>query len=96
MELDIIARFHARPGSEEIVKAALLEGLIPTRAEPGCLGSHVYRSIRDPLLFFIHSRWKDEAVFEIHAELPHTVKLIEVVTPLIDHPFDANRTVEIA
>jgi quinol monooxygenase YgiN len=43
-------------------------------------------------LFFIHSRWKDEVAFEIHAELPHTLRFIERVQPLIDHKLDVNRT----
>jgi quinol monooxygenase YgiN len=27
------------------------------------------------------------AAFEQHAELPHTVRLVEAVEPLLDHPF---------
>ena len=92
MELFIFARFHARPGQEAGVAAAIHDGLAPTRTEPGCLGSHAIRSIRDPLLFYIHSRWKDEAAFELHATLPHTVRFLERVEPLIDHPLDVART----
>jgi quinol monooxygenase YgiN len=92
MELFIFARFHARPGNETAVAEAILEGIVPTREEPGCLSVHAFRSIRDPQLFFIHSRWKDEAAFEIHAGLPHTVRLLERVEPLIDHPLDVSRT----
>jgi quinol monooxygenase YgiN len=92
MELFIFARFHARPGNETAVAEAILEGIVPTRGEPGCLSVHAFRSIRDPQLFFIHSRWKDEAAFEIHAGLPHTVRLLERVEPLIDHPLDVSRT----
>ena len=62
MELFIFARFHARPGNEAAVAEAILENVPPSRAEPGCLNIHAYRSIRDPRLFYIHSRWKDEAV----------------------------------
>jgi quinol monooxygenase YgiN len=96
MELFIFARFRARPGNEGAVAAAILDGLAPTRAEPGCISSHGFRSIRDPQLFFIHSRWKDQAAFELHATLPHTVRFIERVEPLIDHPLDVNRTQQIS
>ena len=95
MELFIFARFHARAGNEGGVAAAILEGLAPTRAEPGCISSEGFRSIRDPQLFFIHSRWKDQAAFELHATLPHTVRFLERVEPLIDHPLDVNRTEQI-
>ncbi len=92
MELHIIARFHARDGEELAVEAALREVAGPSREEPGCLSLHVFRSTRDPQLFFIHSRWKDEAAFEVHADLPHTVRFLERVAPLIDHALDVNRT----
>jgi quinol monooxygenase YgiN len=92
MELFIFGRFHARAGSEREVEETILAGLALTRAEPGCLSSNAFRSTRDPQLFFIHSRWKDEAAFEIHAEMPHTVRFLERIEPLIDHPLDVKRT----
>jgi quinol monooxygenase YgiN len=96
MELYVFARFHARPGQEEAVESALRDTVAPSREEPGCLSIHAFRSLRDRRLFYIHSRWKDEAAFEVHAGLPHTVRFIERVAPLIDHPLDVNRTERIA
>lgn len=96
MELYIFARFYARPGQEEAVESALRDTVAPSREEPGCVSIHAFRSVRDRRLFYIHSRWKDEATFEVHAGLPHTVRFIERVAPLIDHPLDVNRTEQIA
>lgn len=95
MELYIFARFHARPGEEGGLAAALRAVLAPTRDEPGCLGIHAFRSSRDPRLFYIHSRWKDEAAFDHHAGLPHTVRFVERVEALMDHPLDVARTEQI-
>jgi len=92
VELYIFARFHAREGQEAAVAAAIRDTIGFTRAEPGCLDIHAFRSTRDPRLFYIHSRWKDEAAFELHATLPHTVRFIARVEPLIDHPLDVART----
>jgi len=50
-----------------------------------------FRSIRDPWLFYIHSRWVDVAAFEKHADLAHTVEFLKRVEPLIDHPLDVTR-----
>jgi quinol monooxygenase YgiN len=91
MEMFIFARCHARPGNESAVAEAMLDVLAPTREEAGCLSIHAFRSKRDPQLFYIHSRWKDEAAFDYHADLPHTVRFIERVEPLIDHPLDVTR-----
>ena len=91
MELFIFARFHARPGQESDVEKALLEVHRHSREEPGCLSIHAFRSIRDPQLFYVHSIFQDEAAFETHAILPHTVRFLERVQPLIDHPLDVTR-----
>jgi len=91
MELFIFARFYARPGNEEAVEVALLDVLAPSREEPGCLDIHAFRSMRDARLFYIHSHWKDEAAFEYHAGLPHTVRFLDSVEPLIDHPLNVTR-----
>jgi quinol monooxygenase YgiN len=91
MELFIVARFHARPSHEGAVADALRVVVAASREEPGCVSIHAFRSIHDPQLFYIHSRWKDEAAFEYHAGLPHTVRFLERVEPLIDHPLDVTR-----
>jgi quinol monooxygenase YgiN len=91
MELFIFGRFHARPGAEGALEEALREVVAPSRAEPGCRGIHAFRSSRDPRLFYIHSRWADEAAFELHAGLPHAVRFIEWAQQLIDHPLDVTR-----
>ncbi len=91
MELFIFARFHGLEGQEDAVAAALREVVGPTREEPGCREIEAYRSDIDPLLFYIHSRWIDEAAFERHAGLPHTVRFIERVRKLIDHELDVTR-----
>jgi quinol monooxygenase YgiN len=91
-ELYIFARFHARPGLETEVAEAVHDVIAATRHEPGCVGIQAFRSTRDPRLFYIHSRWTDEAAFEVHAALPHTVRFLERVRPLIDHALDVART----
>jgi quinol monooxygenase YgiN len=96
MEMVIFARFHAREGQEDALVALLREQVAVVPAEPGCLAINVYRSVRDPRLFFIHSRWTDEAIFEVHAKLPRTDRFVEHAEQLIDHPFDVARTQMIA
>ena len=93
MNLYIFARFHAKPGNETAVEAALHEVVPPTRAEAGCMSLNIFRSTRDPQLFYLHSQWVDEAAFDLHATLPHTVKFIETVRKLIDHEFDLTRAI---
>ena len=92
MEQYVFVRLHARANEEHAVLQALFEVASPTREEAGCLSFHIYRSMRDRQLFYIHSRWVDAAAFQHHADLPHTVKFLKCVDALVDQPRDVART----
>jgi len=87
MELFLFARLHARPGRHGRLQQAVFEIQGPTREEPGCLSYGAYRSVRDTEEIHIHTRWRDRGSFERHAALPHTVRFVADVEPLLDHPF---------
>jgi quinol monooxygenase YgiN len=88
----VFVRLHVREGEENSVEQALRDVMILSREEPGCLSFHIFRSARDHGLFFIHSRWVDEAAFQAHALLPHTVQFLKLVDALLDQPRDVTRT----
>lgn len=96
MALYLFARFHAREGKEAAVERALAKVVAPSREEVGCIEIHAYRSTRDARLFYIHSRWEDEAVFEIHAALPHTIQFLQTIEPLVDEPMEVSRANRLA
>ncbi len=82
----MLARARKTPSEPRCVTCSAL-----CARNPGCLAIGAFRSTRDPQLFYVHSRWTDEAAFDSHAELPHTVRFLERVQPLIDHPLDVTR-----
>jgi quinol monooxygenase YgiN len=91
-QLFVFARFHALPGQEKGVEDALRKIIAPTRQqEPGCLEIHIFRSIKDARLFYIHSRWVDEAAFDHHISQPYIKQFAEEVEPLVDHKLDTTR-----
>ena len=92
MELFIFARFHAREGKEAELADLLRKQIRFARGEPGCVMIDAYRSTRDPRLFHIHSRWVDEAAFQVHADLANTNEFVARAETLIDHPFDVTRS----
>ncbi len=95
MEIFLFARFHARPGNEGAVQAAIGEVLGPSREEPGCLSIEAFHAVRDPQEFYIHSCWRDMAAFERHVGLPHTLRFSGAVEPLLDHPLKVALTEQI-
>jgi quinol monooxygenase YgiN len=90
-ELFIFARFHAKQGREDELVEELTKEVSAARQDAGCLAHSTYRSTRDSSLFFIHSRWTDEAAFENHLRLPHTQRFAERVELLIDHKLEVTR-----
>lgn len=96
MEQFVFVRLRARAGEESSVERALLEVVGPSRDEAGCVSFHVFRSMRDRRLFYIHSRWVDEAAFQTHASLPHTRRFLGRVDVLLKAPREVTRTEMIA
>jgi quinol monooxygenase YgiN len=91
LSFHFIARFEPRQGKESAFREELLRVNAPSRAEPGCLRIDVYESLREPFVFAIHSEWADEASFELHAILPHTVQFLEAAGTLLTHPVEGLR-----
>jgi quinol monooxygenase YgiN len=95
MELYIFGRFLVLDGKESAFESALEEVVTATRGEAGCLEVHGYRGVRNARLYYLHSRWRDVEVFELHAKLPHTEKFLEQVEKLLEEPRDVKRCVRI-
>jgi quinol monooxygenase YgiN len=97
MELAIIGEFRALPGRERELEDVIRKVVPQTRSEATCLAISAFRSNRDAALFYVHSRWTDEAAFEVHATLPHTVEFIRTIEPLITaHKVEVARLTQIA
>jgi quinol monooxygenase YgiN len=96
MPLYIFARLDPKPGKELQLRDELMRVVEPTRGEPGCVRIHLYEAMGSPLTYFIHSEWVDEAAFDTHIQLPHTVRFAAQVENLITHPLQAVRTKQVA
>jgi quinol monooxygenase YgiN len=94
--MHFIVRLKTRPGNEAEFRDQLLRVVEPTRAEPGCVNIHVFESLRDPTEFAIHSEWRNEAAFEQHARLPHTVQFVEAAEKLLTQDIAGLRSRQIA
>jgi quinol monooxygenase YgiN len=91
LSFHFIVRFEPLPGKEAAFREELLRVVEPSRGETGCLSIHVYESLRQPFVFAIHSEWTDEAAFELHATLPHTVRFLAAAETLLMHAVEGVR-----
>jgi quinol monooxygenase YgiN len=95
LSLHTFVRFEPQPGKEQQLREELKLLLEPTRAEPGCIRIHLYEALRQPLVFYIHSEWVDEAAFDAHPKLPHMVRFLGLAGELTTHPVKGIRTKQV-
>lgn len=91
MAFHFIVRFEPDAANADEFRAELLRVNGPSRAEAGCLRLDVFETVREPRVFTIHSEWVDEAAFELHTTLPHTVRFLEAAARLLPHPVQGLR-----
>ena len=86
MAFVIIAHYRAGPGTEQQVRAALEQMVVPTRAEPGNLSYEVCADPADPAVFALFEKYTDADAFTAHTETPHFEKHLrgEVLPNLSD------------
>jgi quinol monooxygenase YgiN len=86
MPFYVDVRFEPIPGKELAFREELFRVNTPSRNEPGCIAIDIFESTAEPRVFVIHSEWVDEAAFELHATLPHTVQFLATAETLLTHP----------
>jgi quinol monooxygenase YgiN len=95
LSLHFFVRFEPRAGKATAFREELLRVAEATRSEAGCLAFRAFESVREPLVFAIHSEWVDEAAFELHAQLPHTIRFLKAAAELLTHPVEGLRSREL-
>ena len=96
MAFHFLVHFEPQAGKEHEFRQELLRVVPQTQAEPDCLLIRALESLSAPPRFAIYSEWTDEAAFERHAELPHTVAFIAAAEKLLTHPVKGFRARQIA
>jgi len=88
-EVRVIARFVARKGKEDQLRALLQGMLAPTRAESGCKLYELYES-NSKGRFYIYEIYESQAALNQHAATPHFRHLEQTVGELLQDPFEVN------
>jgi quinol monooxygenase YgiN len=88
-ELHVIARFVARKGKEDQLRALLQSMLAPTHVEPGCKAYELYESDSNGR-FYLYETWESQAALDQHAATPHFKRLEQAAPELVKEPFEVN------
>jgi quinol monooxygenase YgiN len=73
----VSAKWRAKPGKEDRLKALCEEMTEPSRAEPGNVFYQAQRSLEDPQLFYLYEQYVDEAGYVAHQESEHFTRLVK-------------------
>src|SRR5258707_13766016 len=88
-DVRVIARFAARKGEEDQLRALLQGMLTPTRAEPGCKLYELYESDSRGRFYF-YETWESQAALDQHTATPHFKRLEKTAPELVKEPFEVN------
>jgi quinol monooxygenase YgiN len=89
-KIHVIARFMAREGSDNQLRALLQSMLTPTRAESGCELYELYESDTKGR-FYLRETWASQAALDLHLATPHFKRLKETGGELVKNDFDRSR-----
>ena len=87
----VVARYLAKAGKEEEVKAILMTLVAPSRREIGCYQYDLLRNSADPRDFCFVERWDGDKALDEHAASAHLKTARAPVEGLIEGPPDIRR-----
>ncbi len=70
-DLQVVAVLTAKPGSEQVVGAALSALVEPTRSEAGCTSYQLFVSAVDPATFITVETWLSRDDLDAHMQTLH-------------------------
>jgi quinol monooxygenase YgiN len=88
-EVRVLAKFVARKGKEDELRALLQGMLIPTRGEPGCIAYDLYESTSKGQFYFWET-WKSQSALDQHIATPHFRHLQQESEKTLQEPFEVH------
>ena len=93
--LTAVARVRAAPGSDAVVRDALVAMVAPTLEEEGCIDYRLHSVDDDPGLFYFVALWRSESDLDDHLAEPHIAEGVAAIESHI-RSIDIRRMTQIA
>jgi quinol monooxygenase YgiN len=87
----VVARYLAKSGKEEALKAVLIALIAPSRRELGCYQYDLLTNPLDPRELCFVERWENDKSVDQHAASEHLKTARSQVEPLVESPPDVRR-----
>lgn len=83
----LLVKFTVKLESTKDFKKACLESIKESRKESGNVEMKLYIDTNKPNVFFVYSRWKNEAAYATHQTLAHSINIAKVAKEsLLEEP----------
>lgn len=89
--LRVVARIVALPSTVEAVKSILLNIVLPTRQEKGCIKYELWQNHTDPTDFTFVEEWESEGLLSEHLASSHIQAASSQLNDLVATPPDIRR-----
>ena len=89
--IHVVAKFVAKPGKEDALKAVLVGLVPPTRRELACYQYDLLVNAAAPREFCFLERWDGDRAFDQHLESAHVKKALADMESLVDAQPDIRR-----
>lgn len=70
-EIRVVATIPVKPGSEDVIRAALNTLVTATREEDGCVSYDLFESAAAPGTFVTIESWRSQEDLDAHLQAPH-------------------------
>jgi quinol monooxygenase YgiN len=87
----VLARYVAKAGKEDEVKAVLTTLIAPSRREIGCYQYDLLQNPADPRDFCFVERWDSDKALDEHAAAAHLKAARAKIDGLVESPPDVRR-----
>ena len=75
---NLLVKFTVKADAVTEFKEACVNSLIESRKEAGNVEMKLYADDNKENVFFVYSRWENEAAYENHKSLPHSINITKV------------------
>lgn len=96
IELNVLARFTAKPGMEQRVREALERMIEPSLNEEANVGYALHQGIKDASVFLLYEGWKSQEGLQHHMNQPYFKRMDDDLRDTLERPYEVTLIHKIA
>lgn len=87
-KVTVLANIKAKPGMEDKVREAVMNLVVPTRKEAGCINYDLHVSIDDKSRLMLYENWRSKKDLDEHLAMPYLQDFIGKSDDLLAEPLE--------